>query len=100
MDPYELAEYGDIDFWRSHVFRQMSTESGPLLAAFIAFQHPNGPEGEKRLSQDDIRELVKYMRRAAANIIIETLDADSANAFVEAQWQKIQVSRSHQRAAE
>lgn len=93
-DPYELAVYGDIDFWRSHVFRQMSTETEPLLAAFIAFQHPNGPDGEKRLSQGDIRELVKYMRRAAANIMVEMLDEDGARAFVEAQWQKIQVSRA------
>lgn len=93
-DPYELAAYGDIDFWRSHVFRQMSTETEPLLAAFIAFQHPNGPYGEKRMSQGDIRELVKYMRRAAANIMVEMLDEEGSKAFVEAQWEKIQASRS------
>lgn len=98
-DPYELAGYGDVDFWRSHVFRQMSTETEPLLAAFIAFQHPNGPDGEKRLSQGDIRELVKYMRRAAANIMVETLDEKDAQAFVEGQWQKIQASRSSTQAA-
>lgn len=98
--PYELAAYGDVDFWRSHVFRQMSTETGPLLAAFIAFQHPNGPNGEKRLSQGDIRELVKYMRRAAANIMVETLNEEDAQAFVEGQWQKIQASRSSSQAAE
>ena len=100
VDPYELAEYGDIDFWRSHVFRQMSTESGPLLAAFIAFQHPNGPDGQKRLTQSEIRELVKYMRRAAANIMVETLDDESARDFVEAQWRKIQILGSQRQAAE
>lgn len=100
VDPYELAEYGDIDFWRSHVFRQMSTESGSLLAAFIAFQHPNGPDGPKRLNQSDIRELVKFMRRAAANIIVETLDDKSAKDFVEAQWRKIQALRKERQAAE
>lgn len=54
-DPYEFTRYGNIDFWRSHVFRQMSTETGPLLAAFIRFQHPDGPDGKKRLTQDEIR---------------------------------------------
>lgn len=99
-DPYELARYGDIDFWRSHVFRQMSTETGPLLAAFIRFQHPDGPEGKKRLSQSEIRELVKYMRRAAANVLVEVLDEDEAERFLEEQWQKILKSKSLRTAAE
>jgi hypothetical protein len=99
-DPYELARYGDIDFWRSHVFRQMSTETGPLLAAFIRFQHPDGPDAEKRLTQDEIRALVKYMRRAAANMLVETLDEQEAARFVEEQWQKIQSTRSQRTAAE
>ncbi|MFP4542327.1 MAG: DUF6339 family protein [Opitutales bacterium] len=99
-DPYELARYGDIDFWRSHVFRQMSTETGPLLAAFIRFQHPEGPDGKKRLTQDEIRALVKYMRRAAANMLVETLDEQEAARFVEEQWQKIRSTRSRQTAAE
>ena len=99
-DPYELARYGDIDFWRSHVFRQMSTETGPLLGAFVRFQHPDGPEGKKRLSQEEIRELVKYMRRAAANVLVEALDEQEAARFVEEQWQKIQQLRSQRTAAE
>lgn len=93
-DPYELARYGDVDFWRSHVFRQMSTETGPMLAAFIRFQHPKGPDGEKRLSQHEIRDLVKYMRRAAANMLVETLDEQQAARFVEEQWQKVHSTRS------
>jgi hypothetical protein len=99
-DPYELARYGDVDFWRSHVFRQMSTETGPLLSAFIRFQHPDGPEGKKRLTQDEIRALVKYMRRASANIMVETLEEQEAARFVEEQWLKIQSMRSQQAAAE
>jgi hypothetical protein len=100
QDPYELARYGDIDFWRSHVFRQMSTETAPLLAAFIRFQHPSGPDGKKRLTQEQIRELVKYMRRAAANVLVEALDEEEAARFVKEQWNKIQTLRSHQTAAE
>lgn len=94
LDAYELAGYGDIDFWRSHVNRQMMSETGSLLKAFIEFQHPNGPTGEKRLpDKDDIRRLVKLMRRAAANVMVEALDDDSAKRFVEEQWQKMQTSK-------
>ena len=78
----------------------MSTESGPLLAAFIRFQHPDGPDAEKRLTQHEIRALVKYMRRAAANMLVETLDEKEAAGFVEEQWQKIQLTRSRQTAAQ
>ena len=99
-DPYDLARYGDVDFWRSHVFRQMSTETGPMLAAFIRFQHPKGPDGEKRLSQHEIRDLVKYMRRAAANMLVETLDEQQAARFVEEQWQKVHSTRPKKTAAQ
>ncbi len=81
----------------------MSTEAGPLLASFIAFQHPNGPDGEKLLSEGpggDLRELIKYMKRAAANIMVETLDEEGEKVFVKGQWQKIQLSRSSREAAE
>lgn len=93
LDAYELAGYGDIDFWRSHVNRQMSSETGPLLKAFIKFQHPNGPTGDKRLSQAEIRQLVKLMRRAAANVMVEALDDDGAQRFVEDQWRKMQTMK-------
>lgn len=89
-DAYQLASYGDIDFWRSHVFRQTSTETGALLKALIEFQHPNGPKGEKRLSQGDIRQLIKLMKRASANVLVEALDDKSAKKYVETQWQKMQ----------
>lgn len=99
-DPYDLAQYGDIDFWRSHVFRQMSTEHQPLLAAFIRFQHPDGPEGKKRLTQREVRELVKYIKRAAANLLVEALDEEEAARFVEEQWRKVQTFMSRSAAAE
>ena len=89
-DQYELAWYGDIDFWRSHVLRQMSSEAGPILSALIHFQHPNGPDGEKRLKQGEVRDLIKHLKRAAANVMVEAMDNDAAKDFVEEQWNKVE----------
>jgi hypothetical protein len=40
------------------------------------------------------------MRRAAANLLVETLDEKEAAGFVEEQWQKIQSTRSRQTVAQ
>lgn len=95
-DPYELARYGDVDFWRSHVFRQMFSGYRELLAAFIRFQFPEGPGGSPRLTgknQWELRELVKYLRRAFANIEVELMDRDRAFAFIAGEWRKIETQR-------
>lgn len=103
-DPYELARYGDVDFWRSHVFRQMSTEAPALLKAFILHQYPDGPEGKRRTQTPDllnsegkkvaeIRDLIKFMKRAAANVVVEMLHEEEAARFVEEQWRKTQAWR-------
>ncbi|HER34404.1 MAG: hypothetical protein JXJ30_00820 [Halothiobacillaceae bacterium] len=92
-DPYQLARAGDVDFWRSHVFRQMASEAKPMLAAFIEFQYPNGSEGSKRLKQEEVRKLVKYIKRASANIVIETLNKAEARSMIERQWAKIETQK-------
>jgi len=91
-DPYWLAKYGDIDFWRSHVFRQLFAEHRPLVAAFARFQYPDGPEGGARLkgkNQSHIRALVKYLKRALANVDAGLMDEDRAMTFIENQWDKV-----------
>lgn len=99
-DPYELARYGDIDFWRSHVFRQKLTEAGPVLRAFIRHQYPDGPDGKRRSSVAEIRQMIKHMKRAAANVVVEALDDEEAARFVEEQWRKTQASSERRTAAE
>jgi hypothetical protein len=89
-DPYELARCGDVDFWRSHVFRQMSTEMPAMLAAFVRFQYPSGPAGERRLSQLEIRTLVKQIKRACSNIVVECFELADAQRLVENEWKKIE----------
>lgn len=99
-DPYELARYGDIDFWRSHVLRQKLTEAGPVLRAFIRHQYPDGPDGKRRSSVAEIRQMIKHMKRAAANVMVEALDDEEAARFVEEQWRKTQTSKVRPTAAE
>jgi hypothetical protein len=96
-DEYHLARYGDVDFWRSHVFRQMYAEHHDLLAAFLEFQYPNGPSGDPRLkgtNQSEIRELVKYLRRAFANVNVEMMDQARALRFIEGEWAKIEAGKT------
>lgn len=88
-DPYELARCGDIDFWRSHIFRQQSLEASGLRAEFIRFQYPDGPNGSPRLNQGEIRSLIKQMKRAAANEVFEHLDREQCRNFIERQWTEV-----------
>jgi hypothetical protein len=94
-DPYELARYGDVDFWRSHMFRQTFAEHRDLLTALVAFQYPEGPNGPPRLkgkNQAELRELVKYLRRACANLTVEMMDVERARRFVETEWSKVEAA--------
>jgi len=94
-DPYELAYYGDVDLWRSHVLRQMFAEHKPILAAFLQFQYPDGPDGQPRLrgkNQSEVRELAKFLRRRFANVEVSILDEEGANSFIASEWLKAQES--------
>lgn len=89
-DPYELARCGDVDFWRSHIFRQMSLESAALRVEFIRFQFPDGADGKPRLSQSQIRKLIKRIRRAAANVVVDAFNDEQAGEFIMRQWQSME----------
>lgn len=88
--PYELAQYGDIDFWRSHVLRQKLSEVQPILRAFVMLNFPDGPDTKRMTSVKELRELIKFMKRAAANMMVDVLDDEEAERFVNEQWQKTQ----------
>ena len=88
-EPYALARCGDVDFWRSHIFRQQSLEAEALRAEFIRFQFPDGPNEKPRLSQNKIRALIKRMRRAAANVVVDGLDREQSREFIERQWREM-----------
>jgi hypothetical protein len=92
-EPYSLARYGDVDFWRSHVFRQMYAEYPALLEAFVRFQYPEGPDGPPRIAlsdnQRELRTFVKRMKRIGTNVMVEFLDVDAALRMMEGEWNRL-----------
>jgi hypothetical protein len=92
-DPYRLARYGDIDFWRSHVFRQKYAEYPALLEAFARFQYPEGPEGQPHIpltnNQRKLRAFVKRIKRICTNVMVEFFDIEEALELMEEEWSRL-----------
>jgi hypothetical protein len=72
-DPYLFARRGDVDFWRSHVFRQSYANARQFGRALLKYQYPD-PKGPARLKTSAIRELVKRLRRVRMNRCFELMD--------------------------
>jgi len=81
-DKYHLSRRGDIDFWRSHLFRQSYGNARTFARAFIRFQFPDDKPEEPRLKISVIRELVKRLRRARANLVFEILDEERSSELI------------------
>lgn len=88
-DPYGLASVGDIDFWRSHIFRQGYAEGREFARAFIRFQFPESNSGKPVLKIDDIRALAKRLKKARSNTMVEVLDEARASHFIQSEWAKL-----------
>lgn len=88
-DPYSLASVGDIDFWRSHIFRQTYADARIFAKALINFQFPAENEHKARLSIIQIRGLAKRLKRARTNLLFELMDAKRATAFIEQEWARL-----------
>jgi Family of unknown function (DUF6339) len=93
-DPYFYARCGDIDVWRSHLFRQGYADARPFAHALLSFQYPEGPGGTPRLGISAIRTLVKRLRRARTNIFFEFMDKARSVEFIESEYQKMQFQES------
>jgi Family of unknown function (DUF6339) len=87
--PYALIDYGDIDFWRSHLFRQGYADARNFAHALIRFQFPEKLTGTARLKISEIRELVKRLKNARTNLVVELMDEDRAFQFIESEWSKL-----------
>lgn len=85
-DTYELAKVGDIDFWRSHVFRQGYGEVRAFVRALVNFQFPAASKRKPRLNHGDIRDLVKRLKRARTNLMFELMSETRARDFIESEW--------------
>ena len=93
-DPYFYARCGDIDIWRSHLFRQGYADARPFAHALLSFQYPQGPGSTPRLGIDAIRPLVKRLSRARTNIFFEFMDQARSVAFIENEYRKMQLQES------
>ena len=82
-DRYHLADAGQIDFYRSHLFRQGYANIRAFSRALIRFQYPSKDPNAPRLKIKDVRELVKRLRRLRANLFLEILPEESCREVIE-----------------
>jgi len=88
-DPYELVGVGDIDFWRSHIFRQSYADARTFALALLDFQFPKENGRKPRLSTTEIRDLAKHLKRARTNLLFEIMDGERAKGFIETEWARL-----------
>ena len=88
-DHYQLSRVGDVDFWRSHVFRQRYAEVRALCRALVRFQFPPEEGHKPRLKIDQIRALAKQLKRARSNMVFEVMTEGKARQFIESQWTEL-----------
>lgn len=88
-DKYELARVGDIDFWRSHIFRQSYGEVRHFARALIEFQFPTTMARKSQLKINEIRALAKQLKRARSNLMFELMSEARATQFIESEWERL-----------
>ena len=89
-DPYDLVRRGQTDFWRSHLFRQGYANSRDFTRGFIQFQYPDPVRPDApRLEIAQIRELVKRLRRARMNLVVEALDEIESRQAIEHEFRAL-----------
>jgi hypothetical protein len=89
QDRYHLARRGDVDFWRSHLFRQGYANVRTFARALIKFQYPDSQPERPRLKIAAIRELVKRLRRLRTNLLFELLAEDECIRIIEGEAEMI-----------
>lgn len=82
-DRYHLADAGQIDFYRSHLFRQGYANARNFARALLRFQYPNVDATEPKLKIIEIRDLVKRLRRLRSNLFLEILPEEECRAVIE-----------------
>jgi hypothetical protein len=83
-DRYHLCDHGQIDFYRSHLFRQGYANARNFARALLRFQYPNKTDATQPfLKVDKIRDLVKRLRRLRSNLFMEILDEVECRKVIE-----------------
>lgn len=85
-DRYHLVESGQIDFYRSHLFRQGYANARNFARALLRYQYPKKSNPtEPKLKTLEIRDLVKRLRRMRSNLFLEILPEEDCRAVIEAE---------------
>lgn len=82
-DRYHLCRCGQIDFYRSHLFRQGYANARNFSRALLRFQYPHSDTTAPYLKVEQIRGLVKRLRRLRANLFLEILDEKECRIVIE-----------------
>ena len=88
-DRYALSRFGDIDFWRSHIFRQGYGDVRGFARALLEFQFPAKAKRKPRLKIPEIRALAKHLKRARSNLMFEVMTEARAVEFIESEWDRL-----------
>ena len=88
-DHYVLSRFGDIDFWRSHVFRQGYGDVRGFARALLEFQFPAKAKRKPKLKISEVRALAKHLKRARSNLMFEVMTETRAVAFIESEWNRL-----------
>lgn len=91
-DRYGLCRRGQIDFYRSHLFRQGYANVRDFARALLRFQYPHEDTAAPYLKVDQIRELVKRLRRLRANLFLEILDEQQCRRVIEDEAKRLLVA--------
>lgn len=83
-DRYHLCDRGQIDFYRSHLFRQGYANARGFARALLKYQYRDAKDVAKpHLKLGQIRELVKRLRRMRSNLFLEILDEAECHDVIE-----------------
>lgn len=91
VDSYHLCQSAS-DFYRSHLFRQGYANVRNFSRALLRFQYPKKDTTEPNLPVNQIRELVKRLRRLRTNLFLEVLDEKECRKVIEDEAVRITVA--------
>jgi hypothetical protein len=83
-DRYHLCNRGQIDFYRSHLFRQGYANARGFARALLKYQYRDAKDGAKpHLKLGQIRDLAKRLSRMRSNLFVEILDESESHKVIE-----------------
>ncbi|NQW49947.1 MAG: hypothetical protein HQ465_01780 [Rhodospirillales bacterium] len=88
-DRYHLVGSGQIDFYRSHLFRQGYANARTFARALLRYQYPKADPSAPHLKVNQIRELVKRLRRLRANLFLEILGESECLSVIETEAESV-----------